>query len=477
MDAKQTTEALIALQGCPVLVVGDVMLDRFVDGKVTRMSPEAPVPVLDQTASTEMPGGGANVACNLAALGCDVQLVAITGDDSAANTLSALLGSNMAIDFSRISDPDRPTTRKTRYRADGQQVLRVDEELTAPVSQALQDQLFGEVCSQLETAQAIILSDYAKGCMPVPLMQNIIKAAKDAGKPVIADPKLADFSSYAGVDLLTPNLAELRTATALSDDTLDSIAAAAGGLAAANDIGAILATLSARGMLLAHADGNWTHAPAEARAVFDVSGAGDTVVAMLAACIAAGIRHEDALSLANMAAGVVVGKSGTAVVSPGELITAAGPAGGPAQWQQATEICAAWQKDGQRVGFTNGCFDLLHPGHLTLLASAASQSDRLIVGLNSDASVRRLKGDGRPVQSAATRAAALAQLPFVDAVVLFETDTPRELITALQPDRLFKGGDYRAADVVGRDVVAARGGDVVIIPTLGSHSTSALIAF
>ena len=289
MDAKQTTEALIALQGCPVLVVGDVMLDRFVDGKVTRMSPEAPVPVLDQTASTEMPGGGANVACNLAALGCDVQLVAITGDDSAANTLSALLGSNMAIDFSRISDPDRPTTRKTRYRADGQQVLRVDEELTAPVSQALQDQLFGEVCSQLESAQAIILSDYAKGCMPVPLMQNIIKAAKDAGKPVIADPKLADFSSYAGVDLLTPNLAELRTATAFSDDTLDSIAAAAGGLAAANDIGAILATLSARGMLLAHADGNWTHAPAEARAVFDVSGAGDTVVATSATFAGCGV--------------------------------------------------------------------------------------------------------------------------------------------------------------------------------------------
>ena len=476
MDAIKTAQALVAIQGCPVLVVGDVMLDCFVDGKVTRMSPEAPVPVLEQTAKSEMPGGGGNVACNLAALGCDVRLLAITGDDDAANRLSALLGSNMAIDFSRISDPERPTTRKTRYRADGQQVLRVDEELNNPISRELQNQLFENVSQQINSVKAVILSDYAKGSLPAELMRRIIKAAQKVGIPVIADPKLPDFSTYSGVDLLTPNLAEMRAATTFSGDALETIAEAASTIASAHSIGAVLATLSARGMLLARADGHWTHATAQAREVFDVSGAGDTVVAMLAACIAAGIADENALSLANLAAGIVVGKSGTAVASPGEVIAAAGPTGGATDWQPMTGLCDEWRDAGQKIGFTNGCFDLLHPGHLHLLASAAGKADRLIVGINSDASVRRLKGDDRPVQNATTRAAAIAQLPFVDAVAIFDEDTPFELISTLQPDRLVKGGDYRPEDVVGQDIVAARGGDVVIIPTLGSHSSSALIA-
>ena len=475
MDATRIAESLVAMQARSLLVIGDVMLDRYIDGRVTRMSPEAPVPVLEKSAESDMPGGAANVACNLAALGCDVHLLAVTGDDAAGDRLASLLGSNLAIDFARICDPDRPPTRKTRFRSDGQQVLRVDEELTASVSDDVQARLLNSVKSRLATVNAVILSDYAKGGLPVSLMQQIIAAANDAGIPVIADPKQSDFGSYAGASLLTPNLDELRAATGLVDDDLEAIANATSTLAATHSIDSILATLSARGMLLSDAAGDWQHAPAEAREVFDVSGAGDTVVAMLAACVAAGIAHQDALPLANLAAGVVVGKSGTAVASPGEIISAGMPGAISTSWADAADACETWRKSGQSVGFTNGCFDMLHPGHLHLLASAADAADRLVVGINSDASVRRLKGDGRPVQSAEIRAAALAQLPFVGAVAIFDEDTPLELITALQPDRVFKGGDYRAEDVVGGDIAAARGGDVVIIPTLGSHSSTRLI--
>ena len=370
MDATRIAESLVAMQARSLLVIGDVMLDRYIDGRVTRMSPEAPVPVLEKSAESDMPGGAANVACNLAALGCDVRLLAVTGDDAAGDRLASLLGSNLAIDFARICDPDRPTTRKTRFRSDGQQVLRVDEELTASVSDDVQARLLDSVKSQLATVNAVILSDYAKGGLPVSLMQQIIAAANDAGIPVIADPKQSDFGSYAGASLLTPNLAELRAATGLVDDDLEAIANATSTLAATHSIDAILATLSARGMLLSDAAGDWQHAPAEAREVFDVSGAGDTVVAMLAACVAAGIAHQDALPLANLAAGVVVGKSGTAVASPGEIISAGMPGAISTSWADAADACETWRKSGQSVGFTNGCFDMLHPGHLHLLASA-----------------------------------------------------------------------------------------------------------
>ncbi|HCD78534.1 MAG TPA: D-glycero-beta-D-manno-heptose-7-phosphate kinase, partial [Alphaproteobacteria bacterium] len=383
MDATRIAESLVAMQARSLLVIGDVMLDRYIDGRVTRMSPEAPVPVLEKSAESDMPGGAANVACNLAALGCDVRLLAVTGDDAAGDRLASLLGSNLAIDFARICDPDRPTTRKTRFRSDGQQVLRVDEELTASVSDDVQARLLDSVKSQLATVNAVILSDYAKGGLPVSLMQQIIAAANDAGIPVIADPKQSDFGSYAGASLLTPNLAELRAATGLVDDDLEAIANATSTLAATHSIDAILATLSARGMLLSDAAGDWQHAPAEAREVFDVSGAGDTVVAMLAACVAAGIAHQDALPLANLAAGVVVGKSGTAVASPGEIISAGMPGAISTSWADAADACETWRKSGQSVGFTNGCFDMLHPGHFHLLASAAGAADRLVVGINS----------------------------------------------------------------------------------------------
>ena len=475
MDAPSAANALVAIQKRRILVIGDVMLDRFIDGSVSRISPEAPVPVLEKSRETQMPGGAANVAGNLASLGCNVRLVSVTGDDAQGRSVAALLGANMAIDFHQVIDRNRPTTTKTRFRADGQQVLRFDEETTDAVDAATGKQLLDTFVAALDEADLVILSDYAKGAVPPSLIAEVISHARNVGKTVVVDPKLADFGAYAGASLLTPNLAELRKTGIVAGDTLEQIAAGASRLAAAHDMEAILVTLSARGMLLAGADGSWHHAPAQAREVFDVSGAGDTVIAMMAAALAGGIDRAAAMSLANIAASVVVAKSGTAIATPGEIIDQAGAATPPLDWPHWAATCQTWRETGQSIGFANGCFDLLHPGHMFLLQEAAAQCDRLIVGLNSDASVRRLKGDGRPAQPAERRAAAMIQLPFIDGVAIFDEDTPLELITALQPDFIFKGGDYLPEDVVGADIVKARGGEVRIVPTLGSHSSTSLI--
>lgn len=475
MDASAAAATLVDLQRESVLVIGDVMLDRFIDGSVSRISPEAPVPILEKGRDSEMPGGAANVACNLASLGCDVRLVAVTGDDPQGRRIAGLLGANMAIDFHQVIDHERPTTTKTRFRADGQQVLRVDEEVAAPASETIQQQLLDTFTAALAGVTLVIISDYAKGCVPPSLISKLTSAAKSAGKMVIIDPKLADFGAYANATMLTPNLSELRKTGVIDGDSLEDIAAGAGMMATQHGMDAILVTLSARGMLLAHADGTWHHAPAQAREVYDVSGAGDTVIAMLSAALATGTSTANAVALANIAASVVVGKSGTAIASPGEIILLAGARTPPTDWAHWGMTCTRWREEGQKIGFANGCFDLLHPGHIYLLQQAASRCDRLIVGLNSDDSVRRLKGEARPVQTAEQRAAVLQALDFIDGVAVFGEDTPLDLITTLQPDFIFKGGDYRPDDVVGRDVVAARGGDVVIIPTLGSHSSTGLI--
>ena len=475
MDAPSAANALVAIQKRRILVIGDVMLDRFIDGSVSRISPEAPVPVLEKSRQTQMPGGAANVAGNLASLGCNVRLVSVTGDDAQGRSVAALLGANMAIDFHQVIDRNRPTTTKTRFRADGQQVLRFDEETTDAVDAATGKQLLDTFVAALDEADLVILSDYAKGAVPPSLIAEVISHARNAGKTVVVDPKLADFGAYAGASLLTPNLAELRRTGIVAGDTLEQIAAGASRLAAAHDMEAILVTLSARGMLLAGADGSWHHAPAQAREVFDVSGAGDTVIAMMAAALAGGIDRAAAMSLANIAASVVVAKSGTAIATPGEIIDQAGAATPPLDWPHWAATCQTWRETGQSIGFANGCFDLLHPGHMFLLQEAAAQCDRLIVGLNSDASVRRLKGDGRPAQPVERRAAAMIQLPFIDGVAIFDEDTPLELVTALQPDFIFKGGDYLPEEVVGADIVKARGGEVRIVPTLGSHSSTSLI--
>ncbi len=465
-------ELLCAMQGRKVLVLGDIMLDRFIDGTVTRISPEAPVPVLSQSQTRQMAGGAANVACNLAQMGLRVHLIGVCGDDVAATELETEISTHPAIQFDPVVVKGRPTCLKTRYRANGQQILRVDDETTNDIGTKESKRLLMKVTTVLNNIDLVVISDYAKGALPLQLLRQIIAAAAAKDKYIVADPKRNDVSFYAGANLLTPNLAELQAITHTPLTTIDAIGKAATNLAKAHGFESVLTTLSARGMILSQNDGVQFHDPASARDIFDVSGAGDTSVAMVAGAIAAKANLADAVQLANHAASVVVGKSGTSTVVPGELLAHIGGTPPITDWPNIIVQCASWRDAGQKIAFTNGCFDLLHPGHIHLLIEAARTADRLVIGLNTDASVCRLKGDGRPFQTTETRSAILAALPFVDAVVVFDEDTPFTIIETLQPDIIIKGGDYREQAVVGADIVRARGGKVVIIPTLNGHSTT-----
>ena len=475
LDASTAAGLINSFQDCHILVVGDLMLDRFVDGTVTRISPEAPVPVLSQSRCQQMPGGAANVACNLAQLGAQVTLIGVCGDDAAASDLAAELSHFKTITFLPIAVAGRPTSLKTRYRASGQQILRVDDEMTSAIDAGAQQTLCETASGVITSADMLVLSDYAKGCLPETVIRQLIDAARAAKKLIVADPKVTDLSVYADVDILTPNLQELSKSAGTSLAEIDTIGATATRLAKTHHIGTILTTLSARGILASSADGTQFHDPAKTRDVFDVSGAGDTVVAVISAAIASGAHLEAAVALANHAAGVAVSKSGTAIVTPGEILAhmpLSNPLTEPAS---LATLCQNWRSAGDKIAFANGCFDLLHPGHISLLRHAAKTADRLIIGLNSDASVRRLKGDSRPLQSADKRAAALAAFDMVDAVTIFDEDTPQNLIALLQPDFIVKGGDYKPDEVVGSDIVKKRGGKVVIVPTLATYSTSKLV--
>ena len=475
LDASTAAGLINSFQDRHILVVGDLMLDRFVDGTVTRISPEAPVPVLSQSKCQQMPGGAANVACNLAQLGTQVTLIGACGDDAAASDLAAELRQFPTITFLPVPIAGRPTSLKTRYRASGQQILRVDDETTSAIDAGAQQTLCETARSVIANADMLVLSDYAKGCLPETVIRQLIDAARTAKKLIVADPKVTDLSVYADVDILTPNLQELSKSAGTSLTELDTIGTTATKLAKTHNIGTIMTTLSARGILASSADGTQFHDPAKTRDVFDVSGAGDTVVAVISAAIASGADIEAAVALANHAAGVAVSKSGTAIVTPGEIL-AYMPLSNPLTEPAAlATLCQNWRSAGDTIAFANGCFDLLHPGHISLLRHAAKTADRLIIGLNSDASVRRLKGDSRPLQSADKRAAALAAFDMVDAVTIFDEDTPQNLIALLQPDMIVKGGDYKPDDVVGSDIVKKRGGKVVIVPTLATYSTSKLV--
>ncbi len=465
---------LCAMQNKKVLVLGDVMLDRFIDGAVTRISPEAPVPILSQGRARQMAGGAANVACNLAQLGVHVHLIGVCGNDAVAKDLETEISTYPAIQFDPVRIKNRPTSLKTRYRASGQQILRVDDEITIDINDKDAKNVLTLAKAAVDDADLMVISDYGKGALPLPLLGQIIAEAKERGKHIIADPKREDVSAYANVDLLTPNLKELRTMTAVQLNNIEEIGKAATALAKTHGFGGILTTLSARGMILSMPDDTQFHDPASAREVFDVAGAGDTVVAMMAAALVAGANLEGAVKLANHAAGVAVGKSGTAIVAPGEILAHFGGTAPITDWPNIAKQCESWRNAGQKVAFANGCFDLLHPGHIHLLTEAAKTADKLVIGLNGDASVRRLKGNGRPKQPSETRSATLAALPFVDAVAVFDQDTPLELIATLEPDCIVKGDEYTKQTVVGADIVTARGGKVVLIPTLDGHSTSNL---
>lgn len=461
-----------------VLSIGDAVVDRFIYGSAKRISPEAPVPVLKIDRVSTMPGGVGNVGRNLSSVGVQCTLVAVVGQDAAGDELSAMLGALPKMSEHLFRAEDRPTIVKSRYIASGQQLLRVDEETTTPIPDALGRDIVTDALACLKSVDVVIMSDYGKGLMRPEIFDPIVAAAAKAGIPVIVDPKGRDYSRYAGATIVTPNIAEIYEATGILATDDDEAVRAARALMAEVDIACVLLTRSEHGMSVVPRDGEAVHLPAMVREVFDVSGAGDTVVALLAAGIGAGLSIVDAAILANHAAGIVVGKIGTAVVEPDELESAI-------RQKQLAEVTAKivphdeisafveqWHGQGLKVGFTNGCFDLLHPGHVSLLRQAASTCDRLVVGLNSDASVKRLKGPQRPIQDELSRALVLSALRDVDAVVIFGEDTPIELIKAVRPDVLVKGADYAINEVVGGDFVQSYGGRVALAELVPNQSTS-----
>jgi D-beta-D-heptose 7-phosphate kinase/D-beta-D-heptose 1-phosphate adenosyltransferase len=474
---------LSALAGQTVLCIGDLMLDDFVYGEVSRISPEGPAPVLAVTRSELMIGGAGNVARNVASLGARCIFVGVIGNDDAGRALSSALEAEPRIEASLVIEAGRPTTRKVRFVSEhySTHLLRADWEIAAPVSADSETALIEKTKAAMSKASAVVLSDYAKGALTPRVIRAVIDAAKKAGKPVIVDPKGRDYSIYRGATMVTPNRQELADAThrvAVSDY---EVAQAAAALRETLNAKAVLVTRSEAGMTLV--DGGMPiHVPAYPVRVRDVSGAGDTVVAVMAVMLAIDADFESAMRAANAAAAVVVGKRGTATLSSTELRSRILPAATLApeekivfDWAVLDDRLAEWRSLGLRIGFTNGCFDLLHPGHIKVLAGARAACDRLVVGLNSDASVRRLKGADRPVQDVHARSEVLAALEAVDLVVVFDEDTPEKLIAHIRPKVLVKGGDYKRDQVVGREIVEAQGGEIVLIDLVPGHSTSNMV--
>jgi len=473
-------ELLDSFHRARVLVLGDLMLDRFIYGSVERISPEAPVPVMAIARTAAMLGGAANVARNVATLGGQVTLLGVVGADSAADDLRAQLAGLPTIRSELIVDASRPTTVKTRHIADRQQILRTDVESRAPLAPAIADALLARLRDALEHAQIVVLSDYAKGVLTDGLTASAIALARAAGRAVLVDPKSRSFEKYRGAAVLTPNRHELQAACGRDCDTDEQVVAGARAILADAVCDTLVVTRGRDGMSIIPAHGEATHMRTTAREVFDVSGAGDTAVAAMALGLAHGAPISAAVSLANMAAAIVVGKHGTATVTAGEIIARLDHADDALSGKHFTlesvrDLVGRWRALDQRVAFTNGCFDLLHPGHVALLNQARKSADRLVVGLNSDLSVRRLKGAGRPVQGEVARATVLASLKSVDAVVIFQQDTPLELIAALQPDVLLKGADYTVERVVGAELVLQHGGKVVLVDLVPAHSTTGTI--
>jgi D-beta-D-heptose 7-phosphate kinase/D-beta-D-heptose 1-phosphate adenosyltransferase len=462
-----------------VLVVGDAMLDRYVYGEVTRVSPEAPVPILTVTREVGMPGGAGNVVRNLIALDAAAALVSVVGDDQAGSDLTALIGGQERVEPWLLVQGGRTTTLKTRYIAQGQHLIRADREETMELPDKLAERLLRIASDAMAATTITILSDYRKGVLSPAVARQLVATAKSLGRRIIVDPKGRDWSHYSGADIVTPNRKELAEATGLAVNTEAGIIAAAQVILQRHEFGAVLVTRAEDGMSLITRD-EVRHYPGEAREVFDVSGAGDTVVATLAAALAADVPLVDAARLANIAGGIVVGKVGTAVARPADILAAIAPATGALHKvvtaAAAAEAAERWRSRGYRVGFTNGCFDLLHPGHVHLLEQCRAMCDRLIVGINSDTSVQRLKGPTRPAQNEAARAAVLASLASVDLVCLFEEDTPLDILQMIRPDLLIKGADYTRETVVGATEVESWGGSVALAELLPGHSTTATLA-
>jgi len=464
----------------PVLVVGDVMLDQYVWGEVERISPEAPVPVLRATLRDEKPGGAANVAMNLAGLGACVTLVGFGGGDREQETLESLLADE-GIEPLLVPVANAPTTTKLRILSGHQQMMRLDSEAAHAFSEDDYRRLLEHAFATMPDVSIVVLSDYAKGALSDAVCRALICEARTRNIPVLADPKGQSFARYRGATAICPNLKELAAATGEAAANLDRLLSAGQELLPSLEVEFIAVTLGEKGIAVLQRNSRF-HAPAVVRQVYDVSGAGDTVTAVLALAIACGVPIETAVQLANIAAGVVVSKVGTVPIQREELLGALSEEISLYLDEKVLHLdrllsrVTTWRATGQRMVFTNGCFDILHIGHIRLLEEARRKGDRLIVGLNSDDSVRRLKGPLRPIVGESERAQVLAALRAVDAVVVFDESTPLRLIEAIRPDVLVKGGDHTEDTVVGAREVCAWGGRVELIPLAGDISTTRLIA-
>lgn len=457
------------------------MLDRYVHGIVERISPESPVPILRVERQVNMLGGAGNVLRNLLALGVHAAIATVSGDDDAAEEMDALLAACERARTCVIKIPGRKTTVKTRFLGGSQQLLRCDQESLEPLPTPSRLKILAAATEMMPEHTVILLSDYAKGAVNGQMAQDLISAAHHLNKPVVVDPKGRDYGRYRGADIITPNRLELEQALERPVPSGEE-ADAAKVLADRFGFGAVIVTLGKDGMILAQRDGAVIRMPTDAREVFDVSGAGDTVVAVVAAAMAAGASIRQAAELANVAAGIVVGKAGTAVAYSSELVQELHrqdlslSESKLLALEPACDRVDLWRRQGMKIGFTNGCFDLLHPGHVSLLAQARAACDRLVVGLNNDESVTRLKGKGRPLQVEAARATVLASMENVDIVVMFSRDTPLEIIKVLRPDVLIKGADYRIDQVVGASMVQEYGGQVMLARLEPGYSTSSTVA-
>ena len=464
-----------------ILVIGDVMLDRYLMGSVNRISPEAPVPVVLLKESEDRAGGAANVAANLSGLGLHTQIIGCIGDDATGTTLKQIIA-NSGVDTELVMrSKQRPTISKTRVMSGNQQIVRIDDESASAFTTEENEQLLKHVTNALISKPAmVILSDYAKGLLSDASCKAIIQQCKQLGIPVIADPKGRDYSKYQGASALTPNKKETAEACGMAMHETEALLQAAKQLKEKLGLDFLAVTRGEEGISFIDAH-HIEHIPATAKKVFDVSGAGDTVIATLAAGLVHGLTPHDALQLANIAAAIVVGKVGTVPVTQAELLKALVSEDGQSQADkicdktQLVAIVKQWKENHQKIVFTNGCFDLLHAGHVTYLEAAKKTGDKLILGLNTDRSVSALKGPTRPVIHEQDRARVLAALAAVDAVILFDEDTPLQLIDAIRPDIIVKGDDYTEDQVVGGTEVKSWGGSVKLIPLVQGRSTSNII--
>jgi D-beta-D-heptose 7-phosphate kinase / D-beta-D-heptose 1-phosphate adenosyltransferase len=483
MGSMTLTEKLSSVR---VLCIGDVMLDRFISGQVKRISPESPVPVLSISGSQSFPGGAANVARNIASLGGTCTLVSVIGQDAVGRELREAIDAIPGLYCEFYVSPNRPTSEKTRFVSRGQHMLRTDAETADKIDAAAESEVVRSIERLAAGHDVMVLSDYAKGLLTDKIIQVAMRVAGSLRMPVAVDPKSLNLARYAGATVITPNSKEVLDATGIDPTDEDPLAELAGD-SILRDAGvkSVLITRGHRGMTLVSPDFDTVHIQASAREVFDVVGAGDTAIATLALALGARLALPEAARLANLAAGVVVGKHGTATVTQTELADEMARVEGGSSMRalqdkimsisDLVKLTQTWRKNGLKVGFTNGCFDILHVGHLAILNFAQHNSGKLIVAVNSDASVRRLKAAGRPINPEQDRSMVLAALAAVDAVVIFDEDTPLEMIKQVSPDVLVKGGDYTIDTIVGSAHVLSYGGKVLLCPLVPGKSTTGVL--